>query len=93
MLAFTAQKIIVLHTKSDINIIMTDFSDHYGEDYEFGGKNGVNMAVALVDWPDQEWEFDETYGKISFYNSSWGFDETTGKFWETETEIPTHKCT
>ena len=30
VLAFTAQKIIVLHSKSDISIIATDLVDHFG---------------------------------------------------------------
>ena len=93
VLAFTAQKIIVLQTKSDINIITTDLVDNYDSEYEFGGKNGVNLAAALIDWPFKEWDFDDTYGKIRFYNVSWGFDDTTGENWFTEIELPTHRCT
>ena len=93
VLAFTAQKIIVLHTKSDINIIETDLIDNYGNEYEFGGKDGVNLAAALISWGDPDWTFDETYGKITFYKHRWGFNETTGEIWDILTELPSHRCT
>ena len=93
VLAFTAQKIIVLHSKSDINIIETDLVDNYGTEYEFKGKEGVNLAAALIRWGDLDWTLDETYGSIKFYSTSWGFNETTAESWYNRTELPSHPCT
>ena len=89
MLAYTAQKIIVLQSRSDVNILQTGLEDYYSDDLVFGGDDGVNIAFGLVDPIDPSFALDETYATIEVTVVSWDAES-----WYPEViTLGTHPCT
>ena len=74
LLAYTAQKMIVLSTKSNISIVSTDINEHFGSDYTVqGSKNGLNLAVGVASNNDfLPIKLDPAYGYIEITSVSWG---------------------
>ena len=67
VLVYTAQKMIVLSTKSNISIVSAAVHEHFGPDYILQGSEiGLNLAVGLTDfYGDANFKLDPSYGYIS----------------------------
>ena len=92
MFAYTVQKIEVMISKKDIDILTALYDSYLDSDFDFGAKQGFNIAIKWQSLADEKETLDPSIGKLSFKYSEWGYQED-GKYFEEEGEIENHICT
>ena len=67
-IAFTGYKISLFEAKSSIDILSAVNEDHFDSSYKFGAKQGLNIAVGVVNSFDPRPDpiIDPTYGRLRF---------------------------
>ena len=69
LIAYFIQKVHVLTHKTDVSTDSSDINDSFGPDYKLKNDGfGLNFAVGLVDYFDEEMVFDDdSYGQIRIF--------------------------
>ena len=83
----------ILDGRKSIDIVQAVKENHFNEFHTFGTKQGMNVAVAVLDAFDSSASqtIDPTYGSIKFVSFGWGVDEDgrSSSFFE---ELSSHTC-
>ena len=81
----------ILINRRDVNVLSTISDLFYDDDYVFGYKNGLNIAVAFTSYDTEtEWILDETYGTLQFNHFSWG--PKNGTYISERERLNQHNC-
>ena len=77
MIAYTGYKVSILEGKKSVDILQAVNKDHFDENYTFGAKQGMNIAVAVLNTMDYNSyiPIDPRYGRIVFTKYSYGTNE------------------
>ena len=54
LVAYAGYKVSILEGKKKVDILTSVSKDHFDEKYTFGGEQGLNFAVAVIDSFDKE---------------------------------------
>ena len=93
LLSFTAQKIDILITKSEVDTLTSTNIAYYDDDYVFDHAKGFFIALAFTAWDNEpENILQPEIGEITFIVDEWGEDEKGEYYWN-QTKLPTHTCT
>ena len=76
----------------DNTIMVSSRDSHFGSDFEFMTKNGLQIAFGLTAYDgNQEPIEDPEYGELKAFYKTWGMPgDPPGVIWE---ELPTKQCT
>ena len=92
-IAYMGYKISIVEAKKSVDILSAVNEDHFDNSYKFGAKQGLNIAVAVVNpfnmRPDPI--IDPTYGRLRFSKMRWWPDGNDGFSYEW-TELGSHPC-
>ena len=94
LVAYAGYKVSILDGKKRVDILTSVSKDHFDEKYTFGGDQGLNFAVAVIDSFNKEsfQPIDPSYGRISFVKASFGMNDE-GDFQRLGfEELESHKC-
>ena len=77
VILFSAYKFTVLEGKKSIDIIQAVRENHFDDSDKFGHKQGLNVAIALYDTlnPDFQPQIDPSYGRVAFKRWRWDVNE------------------
>ena len=92
-LAYAYQKIEVLISKKDVDILSAVKELVYSDTDKFTYENGLNVAFAFTSFSnEEEWELDPAYGTLVFNSYEWGIKPDGTVFTERK-RLPSHVCT
>ena len=70
---YSIQKMEVLMSKKDVDILSTIKESCFDESKIFDHEDRFNVAVAFTAYDNErEWILDPSYGSLIFYDYSWG---------------------
>ena len=76
VLAYTAQKLEIMISKKDFDIVSAIRQSYFSTDDYFQASHGFNVAIAYTNK-----SLDPSYGKLAFYSSEWGYGEDGNYFY------------
>ena len=80
---YALQKMDVIISKKDVDILSTVKEGFFDDDYVFSHENGLGIAVAFTGYNNErEWSLDPSYGNLVFNSFSWGVSDDGSYFTE-----------
>ena len=91
--AYALQKLDVILSKKDVDILSTLKEGFFEADYVFSYKNKLNIAAAFTAYDafETEWELDPAYGSLNINSYSWG-EREDGSYFTERKQLKTHIC-
>ena len=75
LLAYTLQKVEVMLSKKDVDILTALNDSYLDSDFSFNAANGLNFAIKWHSLYDKTERLDPSIGRLVFRYSQWGYDE------------------
>jgi len=94
--AYFGQKIDILVTREDVNIVTASLDSFFDQDYVLDFDAGLNFAIAFTayDGTDDSPLNDPSIVEVVFNAYQWGGEATDGgEYFAGRSNIPTHTCT
>ena len=90
-ISYTFQKIEVLVSKRDVDILSAIEDSFLSSEEVFGAEQGLQIAVSFVNFGDNF--VDPSIGTLNLGYSKWGYREDSGEYYEELGYFPTRLCT
>ena len=94
LVAYGGYKFSIMEGKKSVDLVQAEIENQYDYSYKFGGDDGLNFAVAIMNPfdPNTYKLIDPAYGRIRFRKREGGPTADGGFFME-NVEIESHPCT